>query len=166
MFWYQQVLSLEVLARWWETAVRSENGPHVSDERLQQIAHVGKPAYLQMVARLHRGMIPGWDERSDEAQRELEIEWRHDSKGKGVLTKDDLYNALFELADVCAPACCCARGRGGDLASALCKRAARVSEHANRFCPRPHRLLPSTCAVPLTRISLPRATAHRYGRAA
>ena len=79
----------------WETALRSEG---IEDPEGRAV--LGQSGYEQCLVLLFTGLIECWNANSPEGKKDIADSWRDDSKGKDCLTRDDFYDALFELADV------------------------------------------------------------------
>lgn len=63
---------------------------------------LSKKSYIDInykIVSILRPELKGF-EKLEEMKFTLEQDWKHDSKGKDKMTKDDLYESLFELADI------------------------------------------------------------------
>lgn len=85
---------LAALLAWWETALRSDG---IEDPEGR--SPLGKEGHIRCLTMLFSGLIEGWDAASKSGKQELEESWEEDSKGSGLLRRDDFFDALFELAD-------------------------------------------------------------------
>jgi len=63
--------------------------------------NIGKDEYAKILTQLAKIFRP--DVTPKNLEKIVEQDWEHDTKGKDALNRDDLFNSLFELADVWTP---------------------------------------------------------------
>lgn len=62
---------------------------------------IGKDEYLKVQGKIMSLIRP--DLKGDEGKRVLEADWHRDSKGKQRMTKEQMFDAVFEMADIWTP---------------------------------------------------------------
>lgn len=67
----------------------------------QSDGNLSKQAYIKVHTRIAKAIRK--DLKDKAIGRLVEQDWKHDSKSKGYMTKQDLYNSIFELGDVWTP---------------------------------------------------------------
>jgi len=60
-----------------------------------------KQEYIKMHMKIAKSMRKDLKEKG--LMKLVEQDWKHDSKSKGIMEKEELFNSLFELGDVWTP---------------------------------------------------------------
>ena len=104
---------LELLHRWWSTALRSMHLEKSFADMVAQPSKVGddgivehelsKSHYVSMMKKMYRVMIEEYDE--EDAEECAKEDWEKDVRGGTALGREAFCDALFELADVWTKTC-------------------------------------------------------------
>lgn len=62
---------------------------------------LSKEAYIKFHTKIAKILRPDLKEKA--LAKLVEQDWEHDSKGKDYITRDELFDALFELGDIWTP---------------------------------------------------------------
>ena len=89
---------IQCLVAWWETIMHSTGMDESASPDGRGSLRRADHAIVMRV--LYKALLDDFDPDSQEAQNDIDGEWVRDSRGRAVMGRDDLYDSLFELADM------------------------------------------------------------------